>query len=669
MAPFAEDNYRIPEWPPPFVGREEEIESLLAWANRSHALTVVIEGPAGIGKTRLAAQFAFMMQSMGWSVFWLQNIVDDSSELDAALAEARKLTQAGSRVLVVADDVTSRRRAWMLAKVPSNVKVLITSRDPWIVPASESLVLGAMTEADSQRFLDKVHGEIAPEDRRLLVARAGGNPAVLGKLADALVRAGGSIGASRMIELLEDYSGSGAQSSAISTTRHRAAQLARGDLQHGVEEMGRGRFDVAVTILTTAVAALAGALGPTNAGTVSAATILGRALLKDGKAAEAVGLLREALNRSGETQSSSSPQLVAAQLDLVAALRETGQYEAANSTLSQLLVVLQGSRKRGDSDWLAALSTKAVLLHEMGRVSEAIEIQRDVVETLEGGSAATPRDEHQYLVALSTLGQMFADVGRVREAVDIQSFVTREFSEVLGADHPDTMASRTNLANAYVESGDTSRAIELLYALADDSARVLGTDNPDTLQRRNNLAVALGASGDLYGAIAQYESLLSTVVTVMGHDHPETMTIRANLAMMRAGVGYIAQAETEFRALLTDQIRVLGSDHPSTISTRGNLASVIGRSGDAVSAVKAYEAVLPEQTRVLGSDHPSTLAMRGSLAMMRGRAGDVRAAVDGLEALLADEARILGPDHPRTHSTGKALTKWRTQLDDGITSD
>ena len=61
---------------------------------------------------------------------------------------------------------------------------------------------------------------------------------------------------------------------------------------------------------------------------------------------------------------------------------------------------------------------------------------------------------------------------------------------VLGADHPDTLSTRNNLAIAYRDAGRTAEAITLDEQTLADRERVLGADHPDTLSTRNNLANA-----------------------------------------------------------------------------------------------------------------------------------------------------------------------------------
>jgi tetratricopeptide (TPR) repeat protein len=80
---------------------------------------------------------------------------------------------------------------------------------------------------------------------------------------------------------------------------------------------------------------------------------------------------------------------------------------------------------------------------------------------------------------------------------------------VLGADHPDTPASRNSLATVYREAGRTAEAIPLLERTLADRERVLGADHPDTLASRNNLAAAYQAAGRTAEAIPLLERTLA----------------------------------------------------------------------------------------------------------------------------------------------------------------
>ena len=100
---------------------------------------------------------------------------------------------------------------------------------------------------------------------------------------------------------------------------------------------------------------------------------------------------------------------------------------------------------------------------------------------------------------------------------------------ILGNDHPDTLASRNNLAGAYRAAGRLTEAIPLYEQVLTDRIRILGNDHPDTLASRNNLAYVYESAGRLTEAITLYEQVLTDCVRVLGEDHPLTKTVRENL--------------------------------------------------------------------------------------------------------------------------------------------
>jgi tetratricopeptide (TPR) repeat protein len=188
---------------------------------------------------------------------------------------------------------------------------------------------------------------------------------------------------------------------------------------------------------------------------------------------------------------------------------------------------------------------------------------------------------------------------------------------VLGADHPDTLASRNNLAYAYRAAGDLGRAIPLYEQALADCVRVLGADHPDTLTSRNNLAYAYRAAGDLGRAIPLYEQALADRLRVLGADHPDTLASRNNLAGAYQEAGDLGRAVPLYEQALADCVRVLGADHPQTLASRNNLAYAYRAAGDLGRAIPLYEQALADCVRVLGADHPQTKIVRDNLAASR----------------------------------------------------
>jgi hypothetical protein len=84
-------------------------------------------------------------------------------------------------------------------------------------------------------------------------------------------------------------------------------------------------------------------------------------------------------------------------------------------------------------------------------------------------------------------------LGEYQQAAALHQLTLGVRERVLGAEHPDTLASRNNLANALYGLGEYQRSAALHQQTLGIRERVLGAEHPTTLGSRNNLANALAA--------------------------------------------------------------------------------------------------------------------------------------------------------------------------------
>lgn len=294
-------------------------------------------------------------------------------------------------------------------------------------------------------------------------------------------------------------------------------------------------------------------------------------------------------------------------------------------------------------------------LGEAGLVGHAIDHFGAAVADLSRDLGA---DHPDTLAARYELAHWQGEAGNFTGAAVSQRTLLADRIRVCGAHHPDTLATRANAAFWQGHAGDAVGAATETAAAAADLERVLGPDHPTTLSARHNLAHWRGAAGDLAGAVADNERLLADMVRVHGPDHLDTLDTRRNLAHWRGQAGDAAGAVATLDQVLTDYLRVLGPDHPDTLHTRENLAHWTGKAGDPAVAAAAYERLLTDRLRVLGPDHPHTLTAREGVAEWRGHAGDPARAVAEYESLLDDRLRLLGADHRHTLITRYHLGCW-----------
>jgi eukaryotic-like serine/threonine-protein kinase len=256
---------------------------------------------------------------------------------------------------------------------------------------------------------------------------------------------------------------------------------------------------------------------------------------------------------------------------------------------------------------------------------------------------------------LHALGLTYQGLGLYDRAVGLHTRARTVREAALGPDHPDTLTSRNNLANAYTYAGRTAEAIALHETTLKIRESKLGPDHPDTLTSRNNLAIAYLEAGRFPDAIALHQSTLKLREGKLGFDHVDTLKTRLNLANAYRAAGRTPEAIAMDEATLKLREGKLGPDHPETLTNRNNLAIAYNDAGRSLEAIALHQSTLKLREAKLGPDHPDTLQSRHNLAIAYYSAGRLP------EAIVLDEATLklweakLGPDHPLTLSSRNNL--------------
>ncbi|WP_406506357.1 tetratricopeptide repeat protein [Streptomyces sp. NBC_01602] len=137
----------------PFLGRDEELEELLAWAALPSTGVWLLHGPGGQGKTRLAQQFGEWLAEDGWAVVW--------PRATAASEQLSVITDVVVPTLVVVDYAEGRvhQLAALLSALAHRgrrVKVLLLARtvgDWWQELAASGDAVADLTDTAVVRRL------------------------------------------------------------------------------------------------------------------------------------------------------------------------------------------------------------------------------------------------------------------------------------------------------------------------------------------------------------------------------------------------------------------------------------------------------------------------------------------------------------------------------------
>jgi hypothetical protein len=204
--------------------------------------------------------------------------------------------------------------------------------------------------------------------------------------------------------------------------------------------------------------------------------------------------------------------------------------------------------------------------------------------------------------------------GEPRPAEPLFERAHRLSLDMLGEDHPDTLAAASKLAADLRALGEHQRARELDEDAFTRRHRLLGPDHHDTLASASYLAVDLTNLGEHQRARQLNEDTLGRLRRVLGEDYPCTLTSASYLANVLRALGEHQRAHELDQDTLTRRRRLLGPDDLDTLAAASNLAADLRALGEHQRARELNQDTLTRLRRVLGPDHPDTLAAASNLA-------------------------------------------------------
>jgi len=113
----------------------------------------------------------------------------------------------------------------------------------------------------------------------------------------------------------------------------------------------------------------------------------------------------------------------------------------------------------------------------------------DAEPACDGHEEASAWDEHpDSLASMSNLASTYCNQGRWKEAEVLEVLVIQTRIRVFGEEHPHSLTTMGNLASTYRNQGQLKDAEELEMLVMEVMKRVLGKEHPDSLTSMANLA-------------------------------------------------------------------------------------------------------------------------------------------------------------------------------------
>ncbi|KAF2732931.1 HET-domain-containing protein [Polyplosphaeria fusca] len=203
---------------------------------------------------------------------------------------------------------------------------------------------------------------------------------------------------------------------------------------------------------------------------------------------------------------------------------------------------------------------------------------------------------------LDRIGRCEHSLGRYKSAEAAHQQVLRQREATLGKEHPHTLTSMSNVAQALSNQGKYAEAEKMHGEVLALREKVSGKEHPDTLTCMNNVAQALSKQGKYAEAEKMHGEVLALREKVSGKEHPDTLTCMSNVAQALSKQGKYAEAEKMHRETLALREKVSGKEHPHTLTSMSNVTQALSKQGKYAEAEKMHRETLALREKVSGKN-------------------------------------------------------------------
>ena len=668
-----------------FTGRDGLLvavrERLLAG---DKAVVQAFQGMGGVGKTQLAAEYAYRFAGTYDVVWWINS---EQAELIgdqfAALGRALGCVQPGEGIEGVQAAVLGelrQRGRWLLvfdnAADPIDIMkwlpsgsghVLITSREREWAEVAEPVEVDVLARTESVAILQGRVPGLRDADADRLADQLGDLPLAIAQAAGFM--AGTGTAAVQYLELLRTQAGQlldEGRPGSYPRSLAAATQLIADRL---------GRDDPAAAQLASLCAFLAPELIPEDLFTGAASELPSELAAR---AADALAW-RQTLAHMAEQALARIDQRGLQLHRLTQAILRDRLTPAQAATTRERIEAILATSDPGDPSnpatwprWARLMphllvanlaATENRLLRRMASnacwyllASGDTRTGHDLASDLrERWRERLGDDDENTQAVTSHLARTLRDMGRYDEARDLDEGNLGRMRQVLGEEDPKTLSFASNLAADLRALGDLEAACDLDRHTLDRRRRVLGRDHPKSLRSASNLAIDLRALGEVQAARDLDRDTLDSMRRVLGGDHPDTLGCASHLALDLYELGEVEAARDLDRDTLDRMRRVLGGDHRDTLGSASNLALDLRALGEVEAACDLDRDTLERRRRVLGVNHLDTLGSASNLALDLYELGEVEAARDLDRDTLERRRRVLGVNHLDTLGSASNL--------------
>ncbi|GIX86273.1 hypothetical protein CEXT_631221, partial [Caerostris extrusa] len=248
-------------------------------------------------------------------------------------------------------------------------------------------------------------------------------------------------------------------------------------------------------------------------------------------------------------------------------LCELSDYENALKIYQTLLEGKKVSETYDDAT-LTAWHDYALLLNDMGKYSEALDILQDVLDQRKEFSNADDDDVAQIKCSIAIV---FLAQEKYNQALKYFNECLYQRIESLGELHPDTLRTRRDIALVLRRKGMYEEALEILKDVEKKFKNIFEESHADILATRANIGAILIDLNDFDKALEICEDVHQKYERTLGATHNEALRVKNNIATILIGQNKFNEANKVLLEMFKGFRQVFGPNHPLTIEAKTSL--------------------------------------------------------------------------------------------------
>ncbi len=246
----------------------------------------------------------------------------------------------------------------------------------------------------------------------------------------------------------------------------------------------------------------------------------------------------------------------------------------------------------------------------------------------------------------NNLAEFYRDQARFYEA---ELFIQRalEIDEVsFGKDHPEVATALNNLANLYQDTNRLEKAEPLYKRALEIYEKAFGKEHPKVATALNNLAVLYKDTNRLEEAEPLHKRALEIDEASLGKDNPNVAIHLNNLAELYQATNRLEEAEPLYKRALEIDEASLGKDNPNVAIRLNNLAGLYQATNRLLEAESLMIRVLEIFKKAFGEEHPKVATALNNLAELFSATNRLKEAEPLYKRALEIDEKAFGKDHP-----------------------